>query len=180
NASIRQASSTTLKLGAFTSSPRRRPRSLTCHHAQAPRYPNTLYICISSLQNTRVNRKITIITSLTLHPAPGLRSSTVHAHRYPPRHQVILPPGLVVQVVGVLPDIHAEDDPRLTLHHRVVLVWRLRHRQATVHVDDQPCPAGSELAQTSRLDRFLHRRHIAELRRDRFGEGACRLAAPAR
>src|SRR4026209_1215665 len=60
----------------------------------------------------------------------------------PPRLEVVGTPVLVVEVVGVLPDVDAEDR-RLAVHHRRVLVGRGLHGQAGA-VPDEPRPAGAE------------------------------------
>src|SRR4051794_14987108 len=59
-------------------------------------------------------------------------------HHVPPGRDIVRPPVLVLQIVGVLPDIEAEDR-LLAVHERVVLVRRAHDRQLAA-VADQPGP----------------------------------------
>src|SRR4051794_30590142 len=99
-------------------------------------------------------------------------------HGVPPRLEVVRALVLVLEVVGVLPDVVAQDR-RLALADRVVLVRRARDRQAAA-VDDQPRPAGAELADTGGLELLLELVERAERVVDRAREVAVGLAAAVR
>src|SRR5580765_998012 len=73
-------------------------------------------------------------------------------HDVPPRRDVIGPTVLVLQVVGVFPDIDAEHD-LLPFHQRAVLIRRAFDREL-VAARDHPGPAASEAAD-SRLRELL-------------------------
>src|SRR5262249_35083420 len=63
-------------------------------------------------------------------------------HHVPPRVDVVRAAVLVLQVVGVLPDVDPEDR-LLAVHHRVVLVRRALDRDLAAVVHD-PRPAAAE------------------------------------
>src|SRR5207253_4739296 len=60
----------------------------------------------------------------------------------PPGGEVVGPPVLVLEVVGVLPHVDPEER-RLAVHQRRVLVRGRRDSEAGA-VPDEPCPAGAE------------------------------------
>src|SRR5689334_5219791 len=69
-------------------------------------------------------------------------------HRVPPRLEVIRAAVLVLEIVGMLPHVVAEDRGRLAVHERIVLIRRARDRELTTLVDEphppraEPCGAG--------------------------------------
>src|SRR4051812_36258869 len=100
------------------------------------------------------------------------------AHRVPPRVDVVGTPVLILQVVGVLPDVDAQER-RLALGDRVVLVGGADARQpgAVVH---EPRPAGAELVDAGLLELGLEVPEGAECRGDRVRQRAVGLAAAVR
>src|SRR4051812_9104879 len=93
----------------------------------------------------------------------------------PERVQVVRAAVLVLQVVGVLPHVGAQQR-RLAGRHRVVLVRRARHRQARAIVD-QPRPAGAELVHAGVLELGLEVGEGAERGVDRLRQRAVGLTA---
>src|SRR4051794_2117699 len=75
-------------------------------------------------------------------------------HRVPPRLEVIRPAVLVLEVVGVLPHVVAEERRGLAVHEWVVLVRRARDGQlaALVH---QPHPPRPEAADAGGVELLL-------------------------
>src|SRR3954465_5056775 len=96
-------------------------------------------------------------------------------HGVPPRLQVVRALVLVLEVVRVLPDVVAQDR-RLAVADGSVLVRRSRDRQAAA-VDDEPGPAGAELADARGLELLLEVVEGAESVLDRVRELAVGLAA---
>src|SRR5437762_9786189 len=92
----------------------------------------------------------------------------------PPRVDVVRAAVLVFQVVGVLPDVEAEDR-LLPVHHRVVLVRRALDRDLPAVVHD-PRPAAAEPADRRLLEFFLELVEAAERGVDRVGDRAGRCA----
>src|SRR5690606_5693566 len=69
----------------------------------------------------------------------------VPVDRVPPLADVVRAAVLVLEVVGVLPDVDAEE--RLeALHHRGILVRQTDDVGVALGVEDEPRPAGAELA----------------------------------
>ena len=83
----------------------------------------------------------------------------------PPRVDVVRSAVLVMQVVGVLPDVDAEQR-RLAGRYRVVLIGGPDDREARAVVD-QPRPAGAELTDAGRLQLGLKIGKRTERRIDR-------------
>src|SRR6187200_3789675 len=73
----------------------------------------------------------------------------------PPRGDVVGALVLVLQVVGVLPDVEAEQRC-LAFHQRAVLVWRARYLHAVAALD-QPRPATAEARRAGLRERLLER-----------------------
>src|ERR1700752_4079648 len=74
-----------------------------------------------------------------------MRRGLVPVHRVPPGLEIVGAAGLVLEIVGVLPHIDADDGPR------AVEQWRGLERGAralelAVLVDHEPRPAGAEAA----------------------------------
>ena len=65
-------------------------------------------------------------------------------HHIPPRGKVLIPPVLILQVVGVLPDVDAHDG-EFALHNRTVLIGGGVDFQLAA-VGNQPCPSGAKAA----------------------------------
>src|SRR3954469_13746442 len=96
----------------------------------------------------------------------------------PPRVDVVGAPVLVLQVVGVLPDVNAQQRG-LPLRDRVVLVGRSDDRQAGAVVDE-PRPAGAELVDAGLLELGLEVVERAERGGDRVSQRTVGLAAAVR
>src|SRR5688572_10287814 len=93
----------------------------------------------------------------------------------PPRREVVGTAVLVLQVVGVLPHVDAEDR-LLPFHHRIVLVRRALDDQLAAGID-QPRPAAAEAFDAGVVQLRLERVEAAEGGRDGLAERAARLAA---
>src|SRR4026208_2305792 len=96
----------------------------------------------------------------------------------PPCRDVVGTAVLVLQVVGVLPDVEPENR-LLAVHDRVVLVGRALDRQLAAVVD-QPGPPAAEAADTCLRELLLERVESAKRRLDRVRQRAGRLAARIR
>src|SRR5690606_8199235 len=120
---------------------------------------------------------------------PGARPSSarrgvllrdgVPVHDVPPRLDVVGTAVLVVQVVGVLPDVEAEDRG-VAVHDRRVLVGRRVALQLAAAIDDQPGPAGAEAAGGLLLEPLLELLEAAEGAVDRLAQLAAGLTAAVR
>src|SRR5580700_2738159 len=69
------------------------------------------------------------------------------------RLEIIGAPVAIVDVIGVLPHVAAEDG-RGAVHQRVLAVWRLRDGELAV-LDREPAPAGAELGDAGLDEIFL-------------------------
>ncbi len=93
------------------------------------------------------------------------------------RLQVVRPAVAVIDVVGVLPDVAAED--RLAaVHQRVLAIGSLGDGDLAV-LDREPAPARSELGHAGLNEVFLHLGDRAEVRDDLLLEIAGNLVAAA-
>src|SRR5712691_10152018 len=84
---------------------------------------------------------------------------------------------LVLQVVGVLPHVHAEDG-RHAVHVRAVLVGVALERELAARVCGEPSPAAPELAYRSFRELLLERVVRTERAVDRVADAARRGASP--
>src|SRR5580704_8715842 len=100
----------------------------------------------------------------------------IPVERVEPCGYIVRPLVLVLEVVGVLPNVNSKDRGQ-PLHVRAVLVGVTLHGQFRLLVDDQPCPAAPELADGSLLEQFLDRVVAAERRLDRIGDPSFRGTA---
>src|SRR3989442_9664878 len=73
-----------------------------------------------------------------------------------PGCHIVRAPVLVLQVVGVLPDVNPEDRREL-VHVRAVLVGKALDRELALAVGDQPRPTAAELAHRGPLSPLLDR-----------------------
>src|SRR3569833_3845725 len=84
----------------------------------------------------------------------------VPIHEIPPRRDVVRTLVLILQIVGVLPHVEAEDGV-LAFHERIVLVRRARDGELAAVVD-QPSPAGPETTGRGRRALLFKLCEIAE------------------
>src|ERR1700726_343232 len=96
----------------------------------------------------------------------------------PPGREVVGPAVLVLQIVGVLPDVHAEDR-LLVLHQRAVLVRPAENLELAA-APHQPPPTGAELADRGIGQLLLEGIEAAEVPVNGARQVAARLAAAAR
>src|SRR5215210_1462469 len=121
-------------------------------------------------------------------PDRGMRRSTAGAlealldilpvDRVPPGRQVVGAPVLVLQVVGVLPDVDAQERRR-AIHQRAVLIGLADDVELAV-LGDQPAPAGAEQVGGRVGELFLERPEVAERLEDGVAERAGGRAAAVR
>ncbi len=120
---------------------------------------------------------------------PGLRREVgrdhIPVHHVPERGDVIGPAVLIVEVIGVFPDIEAED--RLAgaagdgfAHARAVLVGGRADGERAIGLFHQPRPAGAETGEPGFGEGFLEGVERAERLVDGRGELAGRGLGPAR
>src|ERR1043166_3227499 len=95
----------------------------------------------------------------------------------PPRRDVVRSPVLILEVVGVLPHVEAQQGS-LALHERTVLVRRAEHVEPVAR-QGEPRPAAPEPRAPSGGQLLLEGRDAAERLLDRRGELASRLSAAA-
>src|SRR5947207_3157801 len=79
----------------------------------------------------------------------------------PPGLQVVRTPVLILQVVGVLPHVYAEDGV-VALHDGAILVGAADYGELLVGPNDQPGPAASESLCAGFVDLLLERVYPAE------------------
>src|SRR5271157_3031744 len=97
-------------------------------------------------------------------------------HYVPPGLQVFGTAVVVFEIVGVLPDVVAEDGME-ALRNGVVLVRRREDFHFPFGVSCQPDPSAAELAYTGGVEFFLESFEIAERLFDDFGDGAGGIAS---
>src|SRR5205809_1154124 len=100
-------------------------------------------------------------------------------YHVPPRLDVIRPAVLVIQVIGVLPNVDAEQG-RVAIHERTVLIWCRSHFEFAALVLDQPGPTAPETFCPCVREFFLEGLEAAEGRLDVVAELSGRLSARIR
>src|SRR5437016_631157 len=93
----------------------------------------------------------------------------------PPGIDVVGSAILILEVIGVLPHVHSEDD-LLPFHQWTVLVRAALDRQLVAGRND-PRPSAAKPADAGLLELFLELVEAAKRRRDGFGDGAGRRPA---
>src|SRR6516165_8585155 len=93
------------------------------------------------------------------------------------RLEVVRPAVAIIDVVGVLPDVAAQDGPR-AMHQRVLAVRRLGDRDLAI-LDGKPTPARAELGDAGLDEVLLHLRDRAEVGDDLLFKFARNLVAAA-
>src|SRR5258705_7047001 len=91
-------------------------------------------------------------------------------HHVPPGVEVIRAAVLILEVIGVLPHIHA-DHRKLSFHHRRILIRGRRDFNARTGLQ-KPGPSGPEPAYPGSIEFFLERIEASESRVDGRGEVA--------
>src|SRR5205809_7740769 len=91
--------------------------------------------------------------------------------RVEPGRDVVRALVLVLEVVGVLPHVHAEDRGH-ALHVRAVLVGVALDRELAARVGDEPSPAAPELTDRGLGELFLERVVRTESAVDRVADSA--------
>ena len=86
---------------------------------------------------------------------------------------------VVFQIVGVLPDVVAEDGTQ-ALRDGIVLIRRAENLHFAFRVSCQPDPSAAELAYTGGVEFFLKSFEVAESFLDGFGYGAVGIASTFR
>ena len=85
----------------------------------------------------------------------------VPIHQGPPGLDVVRPAVLILEVVGVLPDVEAQQRRSPLdagqIHQGVVLVGGAGDGELAIGAADQPGPAGAEAARRRLVERRLHR-----------------------
>src|SRR5438046_6538281 len=86
-----------------------------------------------------------------LHPNPRsiVLRHCVPVHHVPPGFDVVGPAVLIRKIVGMLPNIDAENR-RVAVHQRTVLIWCRNNFELSVLILDQPHPAAAKTACPSR------------------------------
>src|SRR5215831_12026223 len=95
----------------------------------------------------------------------------------PPGGEVVGAAVLVLEVVGVLPDVISEDRVEALAERRVLVGRRDDLQLATL--DHKPAPSGAELLGSGLVEGLLEGFKIAEVLLDLVGEGSARRAADA-
>src|SRR6266581_4472849 len=99
--------------------------------------------------------------------------------RVEPRRHVVRALVLVLQVVGVLPHVDAEDG-RQAVHVGAVLVGVALERELAARVGGKPSPAAPELADRGLGELLLERVVRTERAVDRVADAARRSPSPTR
>src|SRR6266496_6289351 len=100
----------------------------------------------------------------------------VPIHHVPPSFKVIGAAVLVLEIVGVLPDVDTEDR-RVAIHQGTVLIWRRNNFELSILVFNQPRPAAAKTAHASSSKFLFEFVKAAERGFDIIGEFAFRFAA---
>src|SRR5690606_39998731 len=103
----------------------------------------------------------------------------IPVYHIPPGRDIVSPEVLVLQIIGVLPNVDAENR-RLPLRKRRVLVSRGRDGKVAVLINDQPAPAAPEMTGCLAAELLLELIERAERLVDGLGERAARLPTPVR
>src|SRR5260370_24003851 len=101
----------------------------------------------------------------------------IPVNNVPPGRQIVRPSVLVLEVVGMLPDVIAQDRVQ-TLRERVVLV-RCRDDLQLAAIEHQPAPARAELLRRRLVEQLLEVRERSEGCLGLVGDRARRVSAAA-
>src|SRR4029453_3012086 len=72
----------------------------------------------------------------------------VPVYHVPPGFDVIGTPVLILKIIGVLPNIDAQDR-RVAIHQRAILIWSRNDFELSVLILNQPRPAAAKASSTS-------------------------------
>ena len=110
--------------------------------------------------------------------------SLVPIHQIPEGRDVIRSPVLIVEVIGVFPNVQTDDwgsgivgNP---FHQGRILIWRGGDSQGSVIPFDQPCPPRSESREGCLGERFFHGVQAAESGSDGVSQASLRKSTALR
>src|SRR5215213_7069356 len=95
----------------------------------------------------------------------------------PPGGEIVGATVLVLEIVGVLPHVAAQDRT-LAVHERAVLVGSALDAEAPAPIRKEPAPPAAKPADARLLELLLELREAAERLGDRLGERAARFLGP--
>ena len=101
------------------------------------------------------------------------RADFVPVHNVPPCGNVVGATVLVVEVIGVFPDVNAQDRRAFTIHqtaHQWIVLVGCRTDTEPIALDTKPCPATAEACCCSGCELLLECIHGTECRIDCAGE----------
>src|SRR5687767_14229707 len=116
---------------------------------------------------------------MRLLPAAEPAVDFIPVYDIPPRGQVVGTPVLVLQIVGVLPNIVAQH-MILPVRDRIVLVGCAGNFEFAVIGPDQPGPTAAELLGAGLIELGLHLFEASKAFCDGIGYWACRLTTTVR
>src|SRR5688572_887830 len=123
---------------------------------------------------------VVLLPPMAIWLAPGRGVAVRHlfpVHHVPPRFDIVRSPVLVLEVVGVLPNVEAEDRGP-ALGDRAILVGGVLDPELATPLDAEPCPAAAEATSGGRGDLGFESPKVFERLRDRVGQLPARLTAP--
>ena len=97
-------------------------------------------------------------------------------HHIPPGLQILGTAVVVLEIVGVLPDVVAENGME-SLRYRAVLVRRGENLHFALGVASQPDPSAAKLARAGGVEFFLKSLEVAESLLDYVGDRAGGIAS---
>src|SRR5207249_5524450 len=106
--------------------------------------------CVSARHRNQHARRVRYprsASSVTSAASVVLRDR-VPVHHVPPSLKVIGAAVLILEIIGMLPHVDAEDR-RVAIHQRTVLIWRRNNFELSILVFNQPRPAAAKTAHAS-------------------------------
>src|ERR1700686_702579 len=100
-------------------------------------------------------------------------------HHVPPRGEILRPAIVVLQVIGVLPYVVAEDRIK-ALGERIILVRRADDLYLAARLASEPCPAAAELFDARIVELGFEIVEVAEAFLDDVGNRPTRVPATLR
>src|SRR5579864_5070590 len=148
-----------------------------CAEGEAPKAPAVAEGCLCCC---RGNRRIGTNAAELPGSALGGREAAVDfipVHDIPPCGQILRTAVLVLQIIGMLPDVVAEDGEQALREGRILVGGGDDLELAAG--ENHPTPTGAELLGGGFVEGLLERLEIAEVGGDLIGDGASGLAADA-